>query len=87
MAMVQFYFPFGKGIPSRCVIGAKCWFWGDDVPADLDGQPFDLNIDTPIEYSLTDLKSAIVDAVQAQASLLDLTIVNYNINIPSYETG
>jgi len=78
---------FGKGIPDKSVVAAECWFWGDDVPARIDGQKFYLNVETVLNYSLADLKRDLVAAVQAKAAELELTVANTDINIPSYETA
>jgi hypothetical protein len=86
-AVVRIKGPFGKGIPNKCVISAQCWFWGDDVSSDIDGQRYDLNVETVLNYSLADLKNDLVSTVQAKATELGLTVANNDISIPSYETG
>lgn len=85
-ALVRIESVFGRE-GTACIMVCTCQFWGADVPETLDGQPVSLDVFPPMNYSLGELKEHIVTAVLAKASELGLTIINNDVNLPSYETG
>lgn len=76
-----------KVYAAQCAMIATAYFWGDDVSADIEGSPYDMPLLLAAGYGLSDLKSAIVSAVQEKASELGLTVNSSDIDLASYETG
>lgn len=78
---------YTKVMPGQCYYIISCVFWGDDVSTDIEGTIYDLGASLNANYSLSDLKSALVSAVQSKALDLGFTVASLDMTLPSLETG
>lgn len=53
----------------------------------LEGETYDIGVTLDLGYSLSDVKAALISAVQSQATTLNLTVATIDITFPSLETG
>ena len=85
-AFVQNIRPVRNG-GNQCIVTATCFFWGTELSGDINGTPQELTFTIGLNYSLADLKAALVQAVQDQATALGFSVAAADINLTSYETG
>jgi hypothetical protein len=85
--MVRFLRVSIAGDPTNAAFTYACSFWGTDVNQDINGQTFDIQFETPIDFTLGQMKSALSTAVQDYATTLGLVVLGTDIRIQSYETG
>jgi len=64
-----------------------CCYFGTEVSNSVEGKPFELLVNLPSGYMLSDLKDGIIAAVQSKALTLGLTVDIDDIDLPSYESG
>jgi hypothetical protein len=85
-AFVRYGEPFGKGAPEKAVIRADCSFSGEDVPSEIDGQTYPLNVETTLDYTLFNVRTDLTTAVRTKALELGLTVSNSTIFLQSFES-
>lgn len=86
--MVHALRPAGSPLfPGQSAYVASCAFWGFDVPEPIRGQQYDVLVQLTDGYTLGDLKTALGQAVGAQATLLGLSVNAGDIDLPSFEHG
>ena len=76
-----------KSAPNIVACIADCYFAGDDVDATIEGFVHTISVTAPNNYNLSDLKAAVVGAVQAQATDLGFTVNSNDVTLPSFENG
>lgn len=67
----------------RCV--AECYFWGFNVPPEIDGVLQTVEFVIPLDWAITEWRSALITAVQNKATELNLSVISANVRLPSYE--
>jgi hypothetical protein len=77
----------GKNVSGGTDFIVTIYFSGSDVPADIEGQPYEYSVRLAPGFNLGDFRTAIAAAIQSVAGQLGLTVGVQDTQIPSYEHG
>ena len=75
----------GKPTSGQCVCFADFYFWGPNVPPEIDGVLQTVEVVTVLDWSIGEWRTNLISAIQVRAAELGLVMGVGNVRLPTYE--